>query len=963
MATTVSVSGQQLLVNCSPFIVKGTNYGPGPISSIAINSGIMWATDYDLDDYDFGVMQSMGLNAIRVYFSYSDFFNTDGSLGNPAARYNYTRIMQDAYNHGIYVIANFWLPYNTDYTISSNVTTEETQWTAIINLWKNNPDILMWVLGNEQDFPSDYQAGSFQTETQLFDLFQTMVSYEKTNADTSHPYCVSLGQNGSPLDIENTSLTGLAPKVDIWGLNYYQAFASTWNSFFSSYPSGQQPMMFTEYGNDAFDTTNTGTNPPTGVEDDAAQSTFYSNIWPAIGANLSALNSSDVCVGANFFEWADEWWKCGDTAPYSNTTQGNCGGSGSMLPDNYGNNDWFGISTELLPGVNGPRTFRAAFNTLKNFWTNSPYNVAVAGACGVNPTPTPYFTYTPTAVPNSCVTVVSNFDNGSTTNSLGGVWGAYINNGGGGFNTVSPGYNGYGLSWSYEINTYGVLYCPLSPTANSNGAGTGTLDISGASEITFEAADTLASSIYYVEIASTQTQGGGNNSWWYAPITLTNTGWTKITLPLNTATFLNPGGTQTGTFVANLQNATAIDFAPQTTGTADELFLDDIEFIGPGCFTNTPTNTATATSTNTPTHTATNTATQTPTNTGTNTGTATPTNTGTNTPTNTPTNTGTSTTTNTPTRTASQTPTNTPTNTATNTPLVTGTFTNTPTNTATATSTNTPTYTATNTATQTPTNTGTGTTTNTPTNTATTTATQTPTNTATNTITGTIPATNTCTNTSTNTATSTATDTPTNTPTETSTNTVTVTATNTVTDTVTNTATSTSTSTVTNTSTITAANTETITATNTGTSTATNTATNTLVNTATCTMTSTNTATNTPTSTLTSQATSTFTYTPTDTPTVPAQPVIFAAFPNPSAGSPISFPVEVPGPSSVTMDVFTLAFRKITSQTTQVASSSTLQWDLKDVTGIQVANGLYYVRIRITGAQSTMKILKVLILR
>jgi len=63
------------------------------------------------------------------------------------------------------------------------------------------------------------------------------------------------------------------------------------------------------------------------------------------------------------------------------------------------------------------------------------------------------------------------------------------------------------------------------------------------------------------------------------------------------------------------------------------------------------------------------------------------------------------------------------------------------------------------------------------------------------------------------------------------------------------------------------------------------------------------------------------------------------------------------------MDIFTLAFRKISTQTTQVYGSQTLQWDLRDVAGVQVANGLYYVRIHVEGTQSTTKILKVLILR
>jgi hypothetical protein len=90
---------------------------------------------------------------------------------------------------------------------------------------------------------------------------------------------------------------------------------------------------------------------------------------------------------------------------------------------------------------------------------------------------------------------------------------------------------------------------------------------------------------------------------------------------------------------------------------------------------------------------------------------------------------------------------------------------------------------------------------------------------------------------------------------------------------------------------------------------------------------------------------------------------ISAPYPNPSRGSPISFKVSVPGVSTVTMDVFTVTFRKITSQTWQIDGDQTLQWDLKDLSETLAANGLYYIRVRVTGVQSSTKILKVLVLR
>src|SRR5665213_719278 len=273
--------------------------------------------------------------------------------------------------------------------------------------------------------------------------------------------------------------------------------------------------------------------------------------------------------------------------------------------------------------------------------------------------------------------------------------------------------------------------------------------------------------------------------------------------------------------------------------------------------------------------------------------------------------------------------------------------------------------TSTFTATATMTATATNTATNSPTGTSISSPTASYTNTATNTvaltpaITGTF--TNTTTDTATKTVSSSATNTSTSTATHTSTNTVTTTTTNTATQTATNTATLTPA----NTGTFT--NTPTHTATNTASSTATNIQTHTA--TTTPTVTSTYSKTNTPTATLTSTPSNTFTttgtptITPTYTPTITSEIVISAPFPNPSNGTPITFNIQAPGESTVTLDVFTLAFRKVYGETTQADGSLTLRWDLRDVSGNQVANGVYYVRIHVTGSQSATTILKVLILR
>ena len=77
----------------------------------------------------------------------------------------------------------------------------------------------------------------------------------------------------------------------------------------------------------------------------------------------------------------------------------------------------------------------------------------------------------------------------------------------------------------------------------------------------------------------------------------------------------------------------------------------------------------------------------------------------------------------------------------------------------------------------------------------------------------------------------------------------------------------------------------------------------------------------------------------------------------------MTFNVQTPDQSTVTLEVFTLAFRKIYSQTAQVDGFYSLQWGLKDMKGNQAADGLYYVRVQASGAKSSTKIFKVLVLR
>ncbi len=249
----------------------------------------------------------------------------------------------------------------------------------------------------------------------------------------------------------------------------------------------------------------------------------------------------------------------------------------------------------------------------------------------------------------------------------------------------------------------------------------------------------------------------------------------------------------------------------------------------------------------------------------------------------------------------------------------------------------TPSATASPTPTLTPTQTGTNTLTSTPTSTPSSTPTTTPSNSPTNTATNSpIPSpTNTGTLAPTNTATSSPTNTSTNTPSQTPTST----ATNSLTPTASNSPSATATASLTNSPTLSP----------TGTASSTPT------------LTPTQTETGTPTNTLSATPTGSLTNTP--TPAVTGV-VIGLPYPNPIRGEgPLNIDVQGPSGTTLTWDVFTAAYRKIAGGSQPVSGSTTIAWDLTDKFGTPVANGLYYIRIKVTvGGAVTTKILKVLVL-
>jgi hypothetical protein len=207
-------------------------------------------------------------------------------------------------------------------------------------------------------------------------------------------------------------------------------------------------------------------------------------------------------------------------------------------------------------------------------------------------------------------------------------------------------------------------------------------------------------------------------------------------------------------------------------------------------------------------------------------------------------------------------------------------------------------------------------------------------------------------------------------PTHTPTNTDTPTATDTPTDTPTNTLTPTDTDTPTPTFTWTFTPSWTDTFTHTHTPTFTWTSCHTLTNTPTHSLTPvpTNTFTNTwtwtPTITPSSTWTPTSTQTPTFTPDIPCGLQVSLPYPNPvHDGQGVKFDLKSGCPVQARCVVYTTANRKVMDRTVDVSMLQTLAWDLTDLKGRRVANGVYYLRVEQVGGEVILKSAPLMVIR
>jgi len=364
-------NGQQILsVYGRPFVIKGVVYQPIP-------PGKNWEFDFfkqgkRLADVDGPLIKQMGANVIRFYCLSPDI----------EAAKQFIRYMYEEY--GIYTIMGNWLgfwnsPNYADGTFRSYVKQEVLN---MVRQLKDEPGIIMWVLGNENNFSFGPENVNVWTTPELIKERDPMkrreekarIYYSFVNElagmikqmDPSR--VVALGNGGTRfMDIAGDE----CKNVDIAGLTLFlgKSFGHVWRDMHHMW---KKPFFVMEFGADSLDAVQKR-------EDEAIQSLYIGELWKEISKNLPGNKGWGNVLGGIVFEWTDEWWKSDHFNPKSwmvHDMKGDwsCGGyyHDIAAPKNLNmNEEWWGIvrisRRKGEKGIN-KRIPKKAYYVLKALW-------------------------------------------------------------------------------------------------------------------------------------------------------------------------------------------------------------------------------------------------------------------------------------------------------------------------------------------------------------------------------------------------------------------------------------------------------------------------------------------------------------------------------------------------------------------------------------------------------------------
>tara|TARA_R110002049_G_scaffold24588_1_gene86928 strand:- start:3111 stop:4118 length:1008 start_codon:yes stop_codon:yes gene_type:complete len=287
----ITVSGRKIMMNDSPYIIKGICYHP-------VSKGSDERSFENLDQ-DLTLMTEAGINTIRVYKPILDI-----------------KVLDKINNAGIKVIIGFGYKQDGKYDVFSGTFID------YVNKFKNHNAILMWELGNEYNYHPEWFKGDVKNWYVAMNKASELIHKN----DKNHPTTTAHG------DLPDSLALSMNPDIDVWGMNVYR-----WDNpekIFKEWEAlNNKPMYLSEAGGDSYmkiakEGFKQGIN-------ESAQAQATSKILDKTFSNTT------ICAGVTLFSFTDGWWKAGN-----NTTQdvGGWAPNSSGVPyDGAPNEEFWGI--------------------------------------------------------------------------------------------------------------------------------------------------------------------------------------------------------------------------------------------------------------------------------------------------------------------------------------------------------------------------------------------------------------------------------------------------------------------------------------------------------------------------------------------------------------------------------------------------------------------------------------------
>jgi hypothetical protein len=356
------------------FIINGMNWDYFPIGTNYSYS--LWnQTDafiqQALDD-EMGLLQNMGVNTIRVYSGipkkWIEYIHSKFGI--------YTMLNHSFGRYGL-TIDGVWKP-NTEYSDPKTKKLLLNEVTQMAKEYKDTKGLLMFLLGNENNYGLFWDGAETENipikdrkstvrARSLYKLFNEAVISMKA-IDTNHPMAIC---NGDLLFLD--IIAEECKDVDVLGTNVYRgvSFGDLFERVKKEYG---KPVLFTEFGSDAFNTI-------TNQEDQNAQAFYLKGNWNEIYNNASGMGKAGNAIGGFTFQFSDGWWKYGQTSNLdlhdNNASWSNGGYQKDFIEgENNMNEEWFGICAK---GPTNEKGFyqlypRAAYYVLKEIHKFNPFS-------------------------------------------------------------------------------------------------------------------------------------------------------------------------------------------------------------------------------------------------------------------------------------------------------------------------------------------------------------------------------------------------------------------------------------------------------------------------------------------------------------------------------------------------------------------------------------------------------------